>query len=151
VLYNAFDVTDLLLKGKNAIAVTLGNGRYYTMQQNKKPYKITRFGYPTLRLNLIIEYADGKQKVIASNEKWKFTADGPIRSNNEYDGEVYDARQELDGWLTTGYDDAHWLQAERTALPQGTLRGKVMNSLTPKSLTPKSLTPGPSPMGEGSG
>ncbi|MBR7018893.1 MAG: family 78 glycoside hydrolase catalytic domain [Prevotella sp.] len=141
VLYNAFDVTDLLLKGKNAIAVTLGNGRYYTMQQNKKPYKITRFGYPTLRLNLIIEYADGKQKVIASNEKWKFTADGPIRSNNEYDGEVYDARKELTGWTTAAYDDSKWRNAERTAIPLGTLRGamapnmKVLKQLKPRQLS----------------
>lgn len=40
VLYNAFDVTNLLASD-NAIGVVLGNGRYYTMQQNKKPYKIT--------------------------------------------------------------------------------------------------------------
>lgn len=142
VLYNAFDVTDQLVrKGKNAIAVTLGNGRYYTMQQNKKPYKITRFGYPTLRLNLIIEYADGKKEVIASNEKWKLTADGPIRSNNEYDGEVYDARKELTGWTSAAYDDSSWKNAERTAIPQGTLRGamapnmKVLKQLSPRQLT----------------
>ena len=142
VLYNAFDVTNLLVrKGKNAIAVTLGNGRYYTMQQNKKPYKITRFGYPTLRLNLIIEYADGKKEVIASNEKWRLTADGPIRSNNEYDGEVYDARKELTGWTSATYDDSSWKNAERTAIPQGTLRGamapnmKVLKQLNPRQLT----------------
>ncbi|MBQ1667792.1 MAG: alpha-L-rhamnosidase N-terminal domain-containing protein, partial [Prevotella sp.] len=34
VLYNAFDVTQLLDKN-NAIGVILGNGRYYTMQQDK--------------------------------------------------------------------------------------------------------------------
>ena len=55
VLYNAFDVTKLLAR-QNAIGVVLGNGRYYTMQQDKKPYKITNFGYPTLRLNLIVEF-----------------------------------------------------------------------------------------------
>ena len=61
VLYNAFDVTQMLA-ADNAIGVTLGNGRYYTMQQNKKPYKITNFGYPKLRLNLVIEYADGTKR-----------------------------------------------------------------------------------------
>ena len=45
VLYNAFDVTSMLTT-ENAIGVALGNGRYYTMQQKKKPYKITNFGYP---------------------------------------------------------------------------------------------------------
>ena len=65
VLYNAFDVTDLLSE-RNAIGVALGNGRYYTMQQKKKPYKIANFGYPKLRLNLIIEYTDGSKKTISS-------------------------------------------------------------------------------------
>ena len=81
VLYNAFDVTSMLA-ADNAIGVVLGNGRYYTMQQNKKPYKITNFGYPKLRLNLVIEYADGSKKTISSNNKLKLNPDGAIRSNN---------------------------------------------------------------------
>ena len=139
VLYNAFDVTGMLT-AKNAIGVALGNGRYYTMQQNKKPYKITNFGYPKLRLNLIIEYTDGTKKTVASNNKWKLTADGPIRSNNEYDGEAYDARRDMVGWAETGFNDAKWMNAERVAIPPGTLRGamspnmKVVKTLTPISV-----------------
>ena len=72
VLYNAFDVTKLL-KEQNAIGVMLGNGRYYTMQQDKKPYKINNFGYPTLRLNLILEFADGTRKTINELAKSAFT------------------------------------------------------------------------------
>lgn len=142
ILYNAFDVTDLLSK-ENAIGVILGNGRYYTMQQDKKPYKITRFGYPTLRLNLIVEFADGSKKTISSDEKWKLTPDGAIRSNNEYDGETYDANKEFADWTKVGYDDSQWLNAERTAIPYGTLRGamlpnmKVIRQLQPKSLVQK--------------
>ena len=142
VLYDAYDVTALLsLPSSYALGVVLGNGRYYTMQQDKKPWKITRFGMPTLRLNLIVEYEDGTRKVIDTNEKgWKVCVDGALRSNNEYDGETYDARRELTGWTKPGYDDSGWLQAERTALPQGTLRGtmmpgmKVVRTLKPKSV-----------------
>lgn len=142
VLYNAFDVTQLLDKN-NAIGVILGNGRYYTMQQDKKPYKITRFGYPTLRLNLIVEFTDGSKKTISSNEKWKLSPDGAIRSNNEYDGETYDANKEFSNWTNIGFDDSQWMNAERTAIPLGTLRGamapnmKVICQLEPKSLTRK--------------
>ena len=124
VLYNAFDVTDML-SSKNAIAVALGNGRYYTMQQKKKPYKIANFGYPKLRLNLIIEYTDGTKKTISSTERWKLNANGAIRSNNEYDGEIYDARMELTGWDQPGYDDSKWMPVQRTAIPLGTLRGAM--------------------------
>ncbi len=142
VLYNAFDVTQLLDKN-NAIGVILGNGRYYTMQQDKKPYKITRFGYPTLRLNLIVEFMDGSKKTISSDEKWKLFPDGAIRSNNEYDGETYDANKEFSNWTNIGFDDSQWMNAERTAIPLGTLRGamapnmKVICQLEPKSLTRK--------------
>ncbi len=158
VLYNAYDVTSLLRvkslelrdvsssdeTSDNSIAVVLGNGRYYTMQQNKKPHKITRFGYPTLRANLIVEFEDGSRKVIATDEKtWKVNVDGALRSNNEYDGEIYDARKEFTGWTMPGFDDSKWMKAERTAIPYGTLRGqmspgmKVVQTLKPKSVTRK--------------
>ena len=165
VLYNAYDVTSFLIdhspltidhseraannrqwsmdNGQCAIAVVLGNGRYYTMQQNKKPYKITNFGYPTLRANLIVEYEDGSRQVIATDENWKLNADGPIRSNNEYDGEIYDARKDFKDWTMPGFDDSGWMNAERTAIPYGTLRGqmspgmKVVKTLKPKSVTRK--------------
>jgi len=143
VLYNAFDVTPLL-SSENAIGVVLGNGRYYTMQQDKKPYKITRFGYPTLRLNLIVEFEDGSRKTIVTDEKtWRVNVDGPLRSNNEYDGEIYDARKELQGWTLPSYDDSNWMKAERTALPQGTLRGamapnmKVVKTMPARSVQKK--------------
>lgn len=139
VLYNAYDVTGML-STKNAIGVALGNGRFYTMQQKKKPYKITNFGYPRLRANLIIEYADGKKQAIVTNDKWKMTPDGAIRSNNEYDGEIYDARKETAGWCEVGFDDTKWMDAERMGIPQGTLRGdmtpgmKVVKTIVPISI-----------------
>lgn len=139
ILYNSFDVTSLL-SSSNAIGVTLGNGRFYTMRQNFKPYKIPTFGYPKLRLNLIIEYTDGTSQTIASDTTWKLTADGPIRSNNEYDGEEYDARKELIDWSSPGYDDKDWMPAQRVSIPTGTLRAamapnmKVMETLRPVAL-----------------
>ncbi len=125
VLYNAYDVTQMLGES-NAIGVALGNGRYYTMQQKKKPYKITNFGYPKLRANIVVEFEDGTKKTISTDTKWKLNADGAIRSNNEYDGEIYDARKEFGGWTSAGFDDKKWESAERVAIPTGTLRGTMM-------------------------
>ena len=156
ILYNAYDVTTLLQKtqtlpkgnnslpiGRVGLGLLLGNGRYYTMQQNKKTYKIANFGYPKLRLNLIVEYADGTRKVISTSDKWKIHADGAIRSTNEYDGEIYDATKDLGDWTQPGFDDSQWLDAERVAIPTGTLRGamspnmKVVKTLQPKSVMQK--------------
>lgn len=139
IVYNSFDVTSMLVDN-NAIGVTLGNGRFYTMRQNYKPYKITNFGYPKLRLNLIVEYQNGERETIITDTSWKLSAQGPIRSNNEYDGEIYDARKEMPGWTTSGYNDSSWSQAERVSIPSGTLRGsmtpnmKVVMTLKPKTI-----------------
>lgn len=141
VTYDSFDVTEQLQANANALGVVLGNGRWYTMRQNYKPYKIPNFGYPKMRLNLIVEYEDGETQRIASEPGWKLTAMGPIRSNNEYDGEIYDARLELGDWTKVGYDDSKWLLSQRVALPYGTLRGaispnmKIMQRLAAKSVT----------------
>lgn len=139
VLYNSYDVTNLL-KDQNAIGVVLGNGRFYNMRQNYKTYKITTFGYPKMRLNLIIEYTDGTSQIISSSDKWKLTADGPIRSDNEYNGEEYDARKEFAGWTNPGYDDHSWEAAQRVSIPEGTLRAQMMPGMkVSESFKPISL------------
>ena len=139
ILYNTYDVTSLL-QTENAIGVTLGNGRFYTMRQNYKPYKIPTFGYPKLRLNLIVEYTDGSKETIATNTSWKLTTEGPIRSNNEYDGEEYDARKELGDWTQTGYDDKNWMPAQRVSIPSGTLRAQMMPGMkVTETLKPVSI------------
>ncbi len=127
VYYNTYDITSCLA-GQNCIGIVLGNGRYFAPRQDK-PYKNTMFGLPTCRMNIVIEYTDGSRERVVTDETWKVTADGPIRSNNEYDGETYDARRELTGWTSYGYDDRDWQQAERTALPQGTLRGQMTEGM----------------------
>ena len=76
------------------------------MQQHK-PYKIPVFGFPKCRINVKVEYTDGTTQLLQTDDKgWKVTAEGPIRANNEYDGEEYDARKELTGWASVGFDDS---------------------------------------------
>lgn len=142
VFYNTYDVTALLADSANAIGVILGNGRFYHMRQDYKPYKAPNFGYPKVRANLIVEYEGGGRLVVATDDRtWKLTADGPIRSNNEYDGEEYDARKELGDWTRPGYDDSAWQSAQRVSIPDGTLRAqmmpamKVVNRISPLSIS----------------
>jgi len=135
VLYNTYDITSGL-KEKNAIGLILGNGRVFPMRQNK-PYKAPVFGLPKCRINILIEFTDGTTKRISTDEKWKITADGPIRANNEYDGEEYDARKDLSGWDEVGYDDKAWQPAERTEIPLGTLRAQMAPGMEMAPLTPE--------------
>ena len=138
--YNTFDVTRLIKPGKNAIAVVLGNGRYYTMRQAYKQYKIKNFGYPKLLFQLEISYKDGTTRVIVSDTTWKITPDGPVRSNNEYDGEIYDARKEMAEWNEPGFTERGWLDARYAEVPQGEYQAqmnpnmKIMESIQPVSV-----------------
>lgn len=144
VKYNTFDVTQQVKNGLNAIGTVLGNGRFFTMRQNYKPYKIKTFGFPKMLLNLYIEYDDGTVEVIRTDNSWKGTADGPIRSNNEYDGEIYDAQKEMPGWCMPGFDDKKWLKAEYVQEPGGEYQAqmncnmKVMKEITPVSISKQS-------------
>lgn len=138
--YNTHDVTDEIKNGANAISTVLGNGRFFTMRQNYKTQKHNTFGYPKLLLQLEIEYADGSKKTIVSDESWKLNVDGPVRTNNEYDGEEYDAAKEFSGWDKAGFDDSKWLQPELVAAPGGKIAAqvsepmKVMQTIKPLSI-----------------
>ncbi|TKC02735.1 alpha-rhamnosidase [Pedobacter cryotolerans] len=140
VKYNTFDVTEHIKTGKNAIGTILGNGRFFAMRQNEKPYKIKTFGFPKMLMNLHIVYTDGSTANIDTDDSWKGTANGPIRANNEYDGEEYDATKEFVGWNNIGFDDTKWQKAEFVQEPSGVIEAqmnenmKVMNTLKPVSI-----------------
>ena len=140
VFCNTHDVTNEIKNGGNAIATVLGNGRFFTMRQNYKTQKHNTFGYPKLLLQLEIEYVDGTKKIIVSDESWKLNVDGPIRTNNEYDGEEYDASKEFAGWNKAGFSDGKWLQPELVAAPAGKNIAqfaepmKVMQTIKPISI-----------------
>lgn len=146
VKYNTYDVTTYLQEGKNAVGAILGNGRFFAMRQNEKPYKIKTFGFPKMLLNIHIVYSDGSTANIDTDDSWKGTADGPIRANNEYDGEEYDATKEAAGWNKAGFDDSKWLKAEFVQEPSGTMEAqmnenmRVMNTLKP--VTVKAISGG---------
>ncbi len=145
VKFNALDVTKYLKdSAQNAVGIVLGNGRFFAMRPVYKPYKIKHFGFPKLLFHMEIYYTDGSKDVVYSNNKWKGTADGPIRNNNEYDGEYYDARKELSGWSKVGFNDSKWLSAEYVSEPGGDYQVqmnqnmKVMREIQPVSITRQS-------------
>ena len=134
VCYNSFDVTKDCRKGANAIGVVLGNGRFFTMRPVYKPKKIKEFGFPKLLLQLEIEYVNGTRQQIVSDDSWRFTADGPIRSNNEYDGEEYDATKEIEGWNNTGFNDRAWLKPELVVVPGGRIKAQMNEPIKVKAI-----------------
>jgi len=93
-LYVTYDLTSDLKPGSNALGVILGTGWYNVHTRavwyfDKAPWRAA----PALRLDLRLEYEDGKTETIATGPDWK-TSTGPIVYDSIYGGETYDARLE---------------------------------------------------------
>lgn len=125
-LYSAYDVTDMLRQGANAVGATLGRGWY------KEP--------PRLMLQLNIEFSDGTRTGVTTGQEWK-RSEGPIREDSLYHGEVYDARLEQSGWDAPGFDDSAWLEVQAAPSPAENLSVqtiqpiRVVETLKPNSVT----------------
>jgi len=128
VFYVSHEVTDLIRSGANALGIWLGNGRYYAPRLTE-PTATRTYHYPKALLLLRLELEDGSIQNLISDPEWKLTADGPIRANNEYDGETYDARIELPGWSESGFDDTGWKAAEIVESPGGVLSSENINPI----------------------
>ena len=72
VYYNAFDVTEQLNKGENALGVLLGNGFYNIADRSRYRKLQIGFGPETMLLRLRIRYADGEEQIIGSDATWKY-------------------------------------------------------------------------------
>jgi len=105
--YQVFDVTDMLLKGNNAIGAALGDGWYRGTLAWGNNWAIygKRLG---LLMQLKVTYSDGSEALIVSDETWKASNDGAIRMNDIYNGETYDATKKLTGWNLAGYNESRW-------------------------------------------
>lgn len=109
VLYSTYDVTDFLREGENVVGIMLGNGRFNVKPERRNFHK--HYGDTRAILQLRIEFVDGSSELMVTDESWKVSK-GPIVENDIYDGEVYDARLEKDGWDSPGYDDSFWENAK---------------------------------------
>lgn len=118
--YYTYDVTGHMASGANAIGSWLGDGWYrgrlgwYGGFQNLYGTDLS------LLAQLEVRYRDGSVDVIATDGSWR-AAPGPIVRSGNYDGELYDARLELDGWSRPGFDDAGWHRVVAAHRDPGTL------------------------------
>jgi alpha-L-rhamnosidase len=105
--YQVYDVTNLLVKGNNAIGAVLGDGWYrgtLAWGNNWAVYG-KKLG---LFLQLKITFTDGSESYIVTDDSWKASNNGAIRMNDIYNGETYDATKKLTGWNLPGFKDNGW-------------------------------------------
>jgi alpha-L-rhamnosidase len=128
VLYSVYDVTEHLIRGKNAVGVWMGEGQSaYSIPPEGRFHnvnmRVPSFDRPMMLLELRINYRDGSHELIGTDSDWK-CAPGPLTFNNYFGGEDYDARLEVPGWSAAGFDETGWQQV----IP-GHYEGKVSAQL----------------------
>jgi alpha-L-rhamnosidase len=111
VVYQAYDVSDLVKKGKNAIGAMLAPGWYSTPLQWLREGNNYGATPPAVRVQMRIEYRDGSSDEILSDASWKADSSA-IQFAEIYDGETYDARKVQKGWDTAGFADGAWKAVE---------------------------------------
>ncbi len=147
LLYTSYDITDLLKEGSNTLGIILGSGRYNFNVSDEEKFtlnqtKFKTFGkYPIALVQIYLEFDDGKELSIHSDSSWK-VAPGPIVYDSIYNGEIYDANFENEGWDSPSFDDSSWKNAVVAIKPKGKLKSstilppiKLRNILKPKEIT----------------
>ena len=122
IQYVAYDVTDMLKPGMNTLGCILGAGWYASGLA--WPQQRSRYGSQlSLLFQMEVEYTDGTTETIISDSSWK-TSPGPILNSDIYNGETYDARLEIPGWNTNGFDDSSWDEAVVIKPPRAVLSAR---------------------------
>lgn len=108
VYYQTYDLTEAVSDGENAIGIMLGHGRYDRAKGDWGD-KLA------LCAQLVIRYKDGTRQVVGTDDTWSVCADGPIRNDDIYLGEYYDASYEQEDWTTAAFEEVKndvWVEAE---------------------------------------
>lgn len=138
ILYQTYDLTHLVCEGNNVLGAELGTGWYAGNYGFEGLFNI--FGDTiALIMQLHIIYRDGEKQIISSGADWK-TAKGPIEYSDIYQGEFYDARNEIDGWDLPDFDDSQWDYVDIVSLSKDVLAphdGEPVKRI--KEVTPKRI------------
>lgn len=104
--YQAYDVTELLKQGDNAIGVTLGNGWYRGIIGFANNVNV--YGKDiALLMQIDVVYNDGTKESVATDGSWK-SSTGEIQYAEIYNGETLNASMAKKGWLLADYNDKAW-------------------------------------------
>ena len=137
IAYQTYDVTDLVQDGANALGAMLGDGWYTGYVGFNGPGQRQRehYGPRTQFLaQLDVEYADGTRETVGTDGEWRGSV-GPILFSDMLMGETYDARLQMPGWDTVGFDAASW-----TAVQVGDAGSAVSAPLVVQDDPPVRLT-----------
>lgn len=107
--YDVYDVTDLLISGKNVICAELGAG-WFAPLPKWWGWQQFWYGNPRMAAQLSVTYKDGTTDVFETDETW-CCHDGCITFSEMFDGEESDFRLVPSNWREEGFDYSAWKNA----------------------------------------
>jgi alpha-L-rhamnosidase len=138
LLYQTYDVTNLLKPGKNAAGAMLAAGWYKGVMGLTKARN--NYGDQTgFAMQLVIRYTDGEVETICTDSSWK-GCDSPVVFAEIYHGETYDASLEIPGWADAGEPQGSWKDVQIVPFDTSVLRAqsgakvRVMDELPAKRI-----------------
>ena len=125
LLYSTWDCGELLSEGDNVVTILVGNG--WTLS-------------PAVILQLRVEHPDGSTSELCSDISWRLLP-SPVRENNIFHGEIYDAGMENPAVFAADFDDRAYPFARVMADYSPALSAqmqppiRVVETITPISLS----------------
>ncbi|KAH8819234.1 glycoside hydrolase family 78 protein [Xylogone sp. PMI_703] len=118
--YQTYDITAQLQKGENVLAVEVGEGWYAGRLGWGAGRRFVYGDELGVLAQLEIIYETGELQRINSDDSWKWNTSA-ILSSEIYDGEIFDARREIQGWNDMGFDESAWKSVVCTQFPTAKL------------------------------
>ena len=122
-----YDVTDLLTEGENVLGLLMGNGWAKGRFACPRSHPDNYLEETLLKAEIRLEYADGSEQVIVTDDSWMCTP-SPVLEDNLYDGEVYDERKNIANWSCPDCNAGDWEQmalAENVEVKVGPLEDRL--------------------------
>lgn len=146
LLYQMYDVTELLKQEDNVLGAMVGAGWY----KGTMGFVRMRNHYgkrAAFAAQLKISYEDGSTETISTDDTWQ-GAWSPVLFSEMYDGELYDANQEIENWADCDCSYTDWKKVFvqpfdiQVMRPQSGAKARQMESLPVKQIivTPKGDT-----------
>lgn len=125
IIYQTYDITPYLHRGRNVLAMILGEGWYMGSVGFRTDKARHHYGRHPLIIAQI-EWVDdeGHHGQVVSDSTWRYDDDGPIRYSDFLIGEYYDARREVSGWAGILFDDESWEHAQEFVVSPVPLYGE---------------------------
>lgn len=146
ILYSVYDITENLVHGENVIGVELGEGWYGHQHESFLKYLGSNPKWcsnPKLLLEMDIQGKNGEKYQIISDDEFS-CIEGPISENSIYNGELYDARNEIADWNNQGFisNSNLWKSATLSGNPPtGILTSQIMPPIRiTEEIKPVSIT-----------